>query len=324
MFYDDECRDEIQRFKERWEAKLEYDAIFESKFQVSCSLKKIRRMNSSYSERQLVIIYCLEGEISVKTGVFEGILKADELLLIPCRHIYEASAEKDNKTLIIHIDGQDNFADQACLYSMASEDSRVENLKDRLLVYAYLCYRDRVIDDEIFLALGSELQQLVTGIFAPQKRVPNEDCFCGIAQYVLRNYNENLSVSQFEQKYSLSSRYMASLFRKAGFRHFSGFVSHVRCFEADLLLYDTDLPVREIAVQCGFSSVNYFVKVFKAFFGVTPLRRRQAHRQSKSGLAHMTDCGDSVTAETVRSHLGMRHINNVLSEKYAMLNKSAQ
>ena len=46
------------------------------------------------------------------------------------------------------------------------------------------------------------------------------------------------------------------------------------------LLEQTDAPVREIAVQCGFSSASHFIHLFKRDSGLAPRQYRQASRSS--------------------------------------------
>jgi AraC-like DNA-binding protein len=44
--------------------------------------------------------------------------------------------------------------------------------------------------------------------------------------------------------------------------------------EAERLLSNTDYPIIEIAVACGYSDQSYFTKVFKKYTGLTPRQYR--------------------------------------------------
>ena len=44
------------------------------------------------------------------------------------------------------------------------------------------------------------------------------------------------------------------------------------------MLLETDLPVSEIAYNCGFNSVVYFDRVFRQFHNKTPLEYRHTER----------------------------------------------
>jgi AraC-like DNA-binding protein len=48
------------------------------------------------------------------------------------------------------------------------------------------------------------------------------------------------------------------------------FLNELRLQEASRLVQDSNLPVKDIARRCGFSDANYFCKVFRKSFGVSP------------------------------------------------------
>ena len=57
-------------------------------------------------------------------------------------------------------------------------------------------------------------------------------------------------------------------------------IRRLRCQEAAQMLKKTDLPIQEISFYVGYPDNNYFVKVFRSEYGVTPTDYR-----SKKGEA---------------------------------------
>ena len=53
------------------------------------------------------------------------------------------------------------------------------------------------------------------------------------------------------------------------------FIRKERIRKAGLLLSESDLPIKEIAEQTGFSSVHYFTNVFSAEMDMPPGRFRE-------------------------------------------------
>ena len=47
-------------------------------------------------------------------------------------------------------------------------------------------------------------------------------------------------------------------------------------YAADLLATGSAVPVREIALRCGFADAAYFCKAYKRAFGETPTQTRRA------------------------------------------------
>ena len=57
------------------------------------------------------------------------------------------------------------------------------------------------------------------------------------------------------------------------------FLRNVRLKHAACLLSETELPVNQIALQCGFASPRYFAQYFKKMFGITPTEYRQGRKE---------------------------------------------
>ena len=96
-----------------------------------------------------------------------------------------------------------------------------------------------------------------------------------VVQYIQEHYAEpDLSVEQLAELYGTSSvhfrRAFARLYRTSPIK----FLTALRLSHARELLLNTDLPVGQICVQCGYTSVYYFDRVFKREFGTQPLRLR--------------------------------------------------
>lgn len=53
------------------------------------------------------------------------------------------------------------------------------------------------------------------------------------------------------------------------------FLKQARLSHAEAMLTTTDLPVKEIAFDCGFSDLNYFGKCFKSAYGLSPTAYRK-------------------------------------------------
>ena len=60
--------------------------------------------------------------------------------------------------------------------------------------------------------------------------------------------------------------------------NFKRYLTHVRLECAKNLLNGTEKSIQNIAVECGFSSSSYFIRVFKTEIGITPLQYRNSLR----------------------------------------------
>jgi transcriptional regulator GlxA family with amidase domain len=52
------------------------------------------------------------------------------------------------------------------------------------------------------------------------------------------------------------------------------FVTNLRMKEASRLIFENRVPLKEIAVFCGYADYHQFAKVFKLHFGKSPSQHR--------------------------------------------------
>lgn len=65
------------------------------------------------------------------------------------------------------------------------------------------------------------------------------------------------------------------LFRRQTGQSPMAFLIGIRLKKAMEMIFSTDLKIYEIANACGFDSVSYFNRQFRAAYGVTPLSCRR-------------------------------------------------
>ena len=72
----------------------------------------------------------------------------------------------------------------------------------------------------------------------------------------------------------LTDAYLRRLFHREVGRTFGEHLRRVRMSRADELLKRTSLPIKQIAVECGYGDICNFYRDFKLVHGVTPRQSR--------------------------------------------------
>lgn len=85
-----------------------------------------------------------------------------------------------------------------------------------------------------------------------------------------------LSVRRLAEQSGCTPDYLSHLFRRASGEHLAAHISRQRVERARRLLGDSTMAVKEIAWACGFTTSSYFIRSFRAQFGVTPKAWRDA------------------------------------------------
>src|SRR5690625_819968 len=88
------------------------------------------------------------------------------------------------------------------------------------------------------------------------------------------NIETPLSPGEIAARIGISTRQMERLFGKYLNTSPSRYAMEMRLHRARNLIVQTELPMAEIAMACGFNSTSHFAKTFRSHFGVTPLRQR--------------------------------------------------
>ncbi len=97
--------------------------------------------------------------------------------------------------------------------------------------------------------------------------------------YIQRNYAEDITAEQCAKNVSLSLYYFSRSFKAIAGRSFKKYLNFVRIIHAKQLLASTDMPITEIATECGFNSVSHFIVTYKELQNTTPLAYRKACKQ---------------------------------------------
>lgn len=93
--------------------------------------------------------------------------------------------------------------------------------------------------------------------------------------YIQKHYTEKISLSMLAQEFHLSEKYISWYFKEHFAISFTQYVSHLRMTRAKDLLTTTELSITEVALSCGYPSVNLFIRNFKEVHHVTPLQYRK-------------------------------------------------
>lgn len=93
--------------------------------------------------------------------------------------------------------------------------------------------------------------------------------------FIQGHYTEKITLNMLAEEFHLSEKYISWYFKEHFSISFMQYVSHLRMTKARDLLLTTDWSVTEVALSCGYPSVNLFIRSFKEMYGVTPLQYRK-------------------------------------------------
>lgn len=118
-----------------------------------------------------------------------------------------------------------------------------------------------------------ESREQLAGLSLPVRKV---------AEYLRLNYSQELSLPALAKVGGLSASYLSTQFRKETGQTITDYLAKLRLEQAVQLLRESRLPIQEISSFVGYTDNNYFVKVFRRRFGMTPGEYRKRGVQEES------------------------------------------
>lgn len=91
-----------------------------------------------------------------------------------------------------------------------------------------------------------------------------------VLELIESHYHEPLTLPMIANAAGMSPKYFCRFFAAMTHRKPMEYLNHYRIEKACCELSSSDTSVTEIAYDCGFSDLSYFIKTFKRYKGITP------------------------------------------------------
>lgn len=259
------------------------------------------RATAPHSHEFFELVYVLRGKTLHSFGVSNKILQAGNFFLIDLgkQHSYTA-IQTDEPFAIINCMFLPGFLNQALAHAKQFDDI----LNDYLIQFAYEKFQTpptRNIYHDTDGKVRFLMKQMLSEYNAGKKEymeliraylsatiihlVRNEstdnsqakDITLMIKEYVLKNYNQQLSLSEICQNVNFSLSNISIIFEKNVGMSFRSYLQKVRIEKACEFLARTDKNIADIAYLVGYSDPAFFYRLFKRSLNMTPLDYRRTH-----------------------------------------------
>ncbi|RAV18719.1 AraC family transcriptional regulator [Paenibacillus contaminans] len=99
-----------------------------------------------------------------------------------------------------------------------------------------------------------------------------------VLDYMMNNFSKNISIEEMSAMVHISSSSLRRLFKLHTGKSPSEFLTELKMVVAARKILETDERISDIAYHVGIEDPNYFSRMFKKHFGVTPFAYRQLAR----------------------------------------------
>lgn len=127
---------------------------------------------------------------------------------------------------------------------------------------------------EIIYTLNAEISKKNYKLMKPTECISQI-----IIAYMQEHLNQHITLDELSKLVHIEKSYMVRLFRKETGKTPVDTLISMRLDRALDLIATTELSIYEIASQCGYNTVSFFISTYKQRYGVTP----EAHREILKG-----------------------------------------
>lgn len=160
-----------------------------------------------------------------------------------------------------------------CIKAVIDTYSFLPEEVDSVAIYTRLkgivCFDD-------FVTISTEFLRNISHIIG-------SDVYCSdyiveyIKKYVQHNYHEEIYLDLFSEKLNVSKVYISRHFKEVTGENLLEYINKYRMEIACDKLKNTDMKIKDIAIEVGVSNINSFIRIFKKYYGKSPGSYRNFH-----------------------------------------------
>lgn len=236
------------------------------------------------------IIMPIENSFTVETGGKEFCLNEREILIIPAGELHTLPAQPGRR--IIFQCNQDVLQNNLALMPIMTvfnaplhltpdtdRDLYLRAKKAMLDIYSDYYEDSEITDVKIYLNLVNMLvairefqlnQARESLACAKDKMVQYNEKFQQVLKFIDQNYMYDISLDTLAEIAGYSKFHFSRIFKQFNSMSYLQYINLRRTRAAETLLLDPTIPITEVAMQAGFTSLSTFNRIFKEIKHCTP------------------------------------------------------
>jgi AraC-like DNA-binding protein len=127
------------------------------------------------------------------------------------------------------------------------------------------------------------MRQIARQLEAKERGSNSQNAVVNVMKYMREHFTEPLTLDELAHQACLTKTYFCMLFKELAGSTPMEFLRQLRMQHASTLLADVNLPIKEVALACGYSDALYFSRLCHRYLGTSPKRYRATISESQEG-----------------------------------------
>lgn len=251
-----------------------------------------------HSEEVLLMDSLNDNESITKLDSNENQVIQGNLLYSKIQRIDYYFENSDNEMVIAVIqEAMDNFKNTVSMHDLSAVSiystiaSKLISFINQIGLSTEMCFKIGVIN-LYNLTLHNNWQEAfrylisITNTIFELRRAnvekKSKDVINQVKAYIKENLHRDTSLDVLSDYVDLSPEYLLRLFKKREGQTILHYINELKIVKAKKLIADGNLPIKDIAIELGFTSSGYFSRFFKSKTGMTPQAFRENMEKNRS------------------------------------------
>ncbi|MGL6104611.1 GH39 family glycosyl hydrolase [Romboutsia sp.] len=274
-----------------------YEAIkFNDALPANIFIHKINEVQSHWHE-SIEILFVTKGRVNLLVDGNLYNLKENDLIIINSKEIHSVKSNEENIVIAIQINlnkftglykNIDRINFKCKSFEHSDDDNRFVLIRKILaeIIYNYMkenngyCIKINSLLHELVYIIINRFKSSIEKRY-DQKSYKYLERLNRVTEYLRKNYNSDITLSQIANMEYLSPQYFSKFFEKYMGVNFLTYLNSIRLEYAVKDLINTDYNITDIALNNGFANVKSFTSLFKNIYSETPSSYRKKSYDTK-------------------------------------------
>lgn len=248
------------------------------------------------------LIHVISGTYNIFVRDHESALEKDDICFIPSKVLHGDAERKSTalyESVVFDMDMlrlrsyyPDDFISAVVSGSVIFE-SVIPHTNERILSVVQNLFEamktqgegfEFVVTAGLFLLFGEIKRQrlYIQKKSLSASRLRQEEQMEAVIGFIKKKYSENITLEDMAATANLSPKYFCRLFKDTTGRSPIEYLNWFRVNMACTCLRDSQDKLSDIAYNCGFNDFSYFIKIFRRYKGITPLKYRNCASEQRA------------------------------------------